>query len=133
MELYFPTETGEQIAFVCAAITAVLGLVILIFPGLCLRLSAFHVGEVRPEGYGAVRSAGGQYVALGVMPMLLAQDWFYMMLGAVLAVGAAGRLLSLVLDRGATGKNIAFLLLQVVLSAGPLAYVLGYFQVASAP
>lgn len=126
MELYFPTEPGEQIAFVCAAITAVIGLIILLFPGACLRLSAFQVGEARPEGYGSVRSAGGQYVALGLMPILLAQDWFYMALGLVLGLGACGRLLSLVLDRGATAKNGLFCLLQVALSAGALAHVFGY-------
>lgn len=126
MELYFPTEPGEQIAFVCAAVTAIIGLFMLLFPGQSLRLSAFQVGSVRPEGYGAVRSAGGQYVALGVMPILLAQDWFYMALGAVLGLGAVGRLLALVLDRGATAQNALFFLLQVVLAGGSLAHVFGY-------
>jgi hypothetical protein len=126
MEFYFPTEQGEQLAFICAAITAVLGLVIFLLPGPCLRLSAFQIGEVRPEGYGSVRAVGGQYVALGVTPILLAQDWFYMMLGLVLAASAIGRLVSFAFDRGLTPKNIAIFLLQVVLSGGPLAYVFGY-------
>lgn len=126
MELYFPTETGEQIAFIFSAVTAVLGLIIFLFPGPCLRLSAFHVGAVTPEGYGSVRAAGGQYVALGLTPILLAQDWFYMASGFVLAAGAAGRLVSFAFDRGLTPRNIAFFILQVVLATGPLAYVFGY-------
>jgi hypothetical protein len=126
MELYFPTELGEQLAFMGASATALAGLIILLLPGPVLRLAAFQVGDVRPEGYGSVRAAGGQYLALGILPILLAQDWFYMALGTTLAVGAAGRLLSFIFDRGLTLRNILIFLLQVVLSAGPLAYVLGY-------
>jgi hypothetical protein len=126
MELYFPTELGEQLAFLGASATALLGLLLLLLPGSVLRFSAFQVGEVRPEGYGSVRTAGAQYLALGLLPILLGQDWFYMALGIVLGIGAAGRLLSFVLDRGFTARNGLILLLQVVLAAGPLAYVFGY-------
>jgi hypothetical protein len=75
MELYFPTELGEQVAFICSAVTALLGLLAFLLPAFALRLSA---------------------------------------------------LLSAVLDRGVTFKNITFFLLQVVLAGGPLAYVFGY-------
>ena len=126
MEFYFPSEIGEQVAFIGAAATAVLGLFILLLPGQVLRLSAFKVGEVRTEGYGSVRATGGRFLALGVLPILLAQDWFYLATGTVLAVGAAGRIVSLVLDRGFTLRNVLLCLLEVVLSAAPLAYVLGY-------
>lgn len=126
MEFYFPTELNEQIAFVGCAVTALLGLFIFLFPGACLRLSAFQIGEVRPEGYGSVRAAGARYMALGVLPVLLAQDWFYMATGIVLALGAFGRLVSICFDRGVTSRNIAFFLLEGVLSAAPLAYVFGY-------
>ncbi|RWX75170.1 DUF4345 domain-containing protein [Neorhizobium lilium] len=126
MELYFPTELGEQLAFIGASATALLGLVILLLPGPVLRLAAFQVGDVRPEGYGSVRAAGAQYIALGVLPILLAQDWFYMALGIALGLGAGGRLVSFVFDRGLTLRNVLIFLLQVVLAAGPLAYVFGY-------
>jgi hypothetical protein len=126
MEFYFPTELNEQVAFIACAITAVIGLIVLLFPGAVLRLSAFQIGEVRPEGYGSVRAAGAQYVGLGVLPILLAQDWFYMATGVVLAMGAAGRFISFFADRGLTSRNVLFFLLEVVLAAGPLAYVFGY-------
>jgi hypothetical protein len=126
MELYFPTELGEQLAFIAAAATAFLGLIILLFPGPALRLTAFQVGEVRPEGYGSVRAAGAQFIGLGLLPVLLAQDWFYMAHGITLAVGAAGRLISFVFDRGLTLRNVIMFLLQIVLAAGSLSYVFGY-------
>lgn len=125
MELYFPTETGEQLAFICAAATALLGLFALFFPATILRLTAFQIGEVRPEGYAAVRAAGAHHLGLGLTAIMLAQDWIYMALGIALGFASLGRLLSCALDRAFTPRNIAFLLLQVVLSLGPLAYVFG--------
>jgi len=126
MELYFPTELGEQVAFVCAVATALLGLLAFLLPAFVLRLSAFQVGSVRPEGYAAVRAVGGHHLGLGLAAIMLAQDWIYMTLGIALGFAAAGRLLSAALDRGVTPRNIAFFLLQVVLAGGPLAYVFGY-------
>lgn len=126
MELYFPTEFGERVAFVCAVVTAAIGLLVLVFPAVMLRLSAFHVGTARPEGYAAVRSAGAQHLGLGLACIMLAQDFIYMTLGIALAFAAFGRLVSFAFDRGPTPRNTAFFLLQVVLSGGPLAYVFGY-------
>jgi len=126
MELYFPTELGERVAFVCAAATAAFGLLIFLFPAVVLRVSAFQIGEVRPEGYAAVRSTGAHHLGFGLAAIMLAQDWIYMTLGIALGFAALGRLLSCALDRGFTPRNIAFSLLQVVLAGGPLAYVFGY-------
>ncbi|WP_117195042.1 AGROH133_08824 family phage infection protein [Rhizobium terrae] len=127
MELYFPTELGEQLAFTCAAVTAVLGLLVLLLPGPALRLAAFQIGEIRPEGYAAVRASGAHHLGFGLAAVMLAQDWIYLTLAAALGFAAAGRLVSCVFDRAFTFKNMAFLLLQVVLAGGPLAYVLGAF------
>lgn len=126
MDFYFPTETGEQIAFLCAAAIAVLGFLTFLLPASILRLSAFQIGEVRPEGYAAVRSFGAHHLGLGLTGILLAQDWIYLVLGVALGLGALGRLVSAFLDRAFTPKNIGFFLLQVVLAGGPLAYVFGY-------
>ncbi|MGK9053292.1 AGROH133_08824 family phage infection protein [Xaviernesmea oryzae] len=125
MELYFPTELGEQLAFICAAATALLGLFALVFPASILRLTAFQIGQVRPEGYAAVRSAGAHHLGLGLAAIMLAQDWIYMVLGIALGFAALGRLVSCAFDRAFTPRNIAFFLLQVVLAGGPLAYVFG--------
>lgn len=126
MELYFPTELGEQVAFICAAATAALGFLVFLFPAVVLRLTAFQIGEVRPEGYAAVRSTGAHHLGFGLAAIMLAQDWIYMTLGIALGFAALGRLMSCVLDRGFTPRNIAFSLLQVALAGGPLAYVFGY-------
>ena len=126
MEFYFPSELGEQLAFLGAAVTALLGLGVLLFPALALKAAAFQVGEVRPEGYAAVRSLGAHHLGFGLVAILLAQDWIYMALGIALGFAALGRLFSCVLDRSLTLTNIAILVLQLLLAAGPLAYVFGY-------
>ncbi len=125
MELYFPTEIGERVAFVCAAAIALFGLLGFLFPAQALRLARFQVGEVRPEGYAATRAAGGHHVGLGLAAVMLAQDWIYLVLGVALAFAAIGRLVSAAFDRALTLQNIAFFLLQVALCSGLLSYVFG--------
>ncbi len=126
MELYFPTELGEQAAFVCAAATAIIGLLVFLLPASALRLSAFQIGTIRPEGYAATRAAGAHHVGLGLAAIMLAQDWIYLTLGIAVGLAAFGRLVSCFTDRALTLPNVAIFLLQVVLAAGPFAYVFGY-------
>lgn len=126
MELYFPSEIGERIAFIAAVATIALGLFAFLLPSSVIRLSAFQIGEVRSECYAAIRASGAHHVGLGLAAILLAQDWIYLTLAIALGFGALGRLVSIAVDRGATSRNIGFFLLQVVLSGGPLAYVFGY-------
>lgn len=127
MELYFPTEIPEQLAYLAAVLLALSGLLQFAMPQMALRLFGFTVGEVTPEGYAAIRSSGGLQLGLGLAAIFLAQDWTYLALGAASAVAALGRLISLIFDRGVTARNITHLLLQIVIAALPLGYVFGYF------
>lgn len=127
MELYFPTEIPEQLAYFGAVLLALTGLLQFALPATALRIFGFSVGEVTPEGYGAIRSGGGLQLGLGLTAIFLAQDWTYLALGVASAVATLGRLVSLIFDRGVTARNIAHLLLQIVISVLPLGYVFGYF------
>ncbi|WP_137129416.1 DUF4345 family protein [Rhizobium sp. FY34] len=129
MELYFPSELPEQLAFFGAAAAALIGLFLFLLPQTALKLGGFMVGEVTPDGYAATRASGGLYLGLALAALLLAQDWTYLALGAAMAMAAIGRLLSALLDRAVTPRNIVLALLQVVVGGLPLAYVLGYFAV----
>jgi hypothetical protein len=126
MDFYFPTEMPERIAFVSASITALVGLIIFLFPGFALRLAGFSVGGVTGNGYGATRSTGGLYLGLGASALLLAQNWTYLALAVSMGLAALGRLVSLVADRGLSPRNLVIILLQVALSAAPSVYVFGY-------
>jgi hypothetical protein len=129
MELYFPTELPEQLAFSGAALAALIGLLLFLAPSAALKIGGVSVGEVTPDGYAATRSTGGLYLGLGLTALLLAQDWTYMAVGVALATAALGRILSALADRAVTPRNVMLAILQVVISGLPLGYVFGYFSV----
>ncbi|MCJ8506677.1 DUF4345 domain-containing protein [Rhizobium lemnae] len=127
MELYFPTELPERLAYLGACLLALHGLLQFALPSTALKLFGFTVGEVTPEGYAAIRSNGGLQLGLGLTALFLAQDWTYLALGVSAGVAALGRLISLIFDRGVTARNIVQFLAQIVIAALPLGYVFGYF------
>lgn len=128
MELYFPTELPEQLAYGAAVLLALIGLFQLLLPSSALKLAGLTVGNVTPEGYAATRSSGGLQLGLGLAAILLAQDWTYMALGGAVAAAAVGRVISMIFDRGLTVRNLGFLIVQVAIAVLSLGYVLGYFQ-----
>jgi hypothetical protein len=125
MEFYVPTETGEFLAFCAAVATALFGLLGLAAPRLALRASGLRTGD-NPEGLAFVRSAGGFYAGVALVALLMAQDWIYMAIGGGFTLAAFGRIVSLLVDRSFSRRNLAVLLLQAVLAGLPLAYVFGY-------
>jgi hypothetical protein len=127
MEFYIPTETGEFLAFCAAAVTALLGLIFLFAPGLAFRALGIDLREGRRGGYAEARSTmGGFHLGLGLAALLLAQPMVYLALGAAFALAAFGRILSMLSDGGNTLLNWLFTVLQIMLSALPLAYVFGF-------
>lgn len=127
MEFYFPEEFGEQLAFCTAAFVALAGLVIMFAPGYAMRLFGLQPAEGRRDGYAALRSTGGLYLALGLAPIMLEMLPIYLVLGASLAMSAFARIISLLSDKGSTVLNCLLLVVQVVLAAVPLAYSFGFF------
>jgi hypothetical protein len=125
MEFYFPTETGEQLAFLSAAAAALIGCFVLFAPGLTLKLLGLAVTGDRPEGLGATRSAGGLIVGFSGTALLLAQPTVYLAFGAALALAAFARILSIMSDHGGTWRNMLLLVVELVLAALSLAYVFG--------
>jgi hypothetical protein len=127
MEFYIPTETGEFLAFCAAVVTSLLGLVFLFAPGVAFRALGIDLREGRRGGYAEARSTmGGFHLGLGIAALLLAQPMVYLALGAAFALAAFGRILSMLSDSGNTVVNWLYLIVQIVLSALPLAYVFGF-------
>ena len=125
MEFYVPTETGEFLAFCAAIATVLFGLFGLFAPGTALKLAGLQVREGSREGYAFARSAGGFYAGLALVALLMAQSWIYMGIGGGFVLAAFSRILSLMSDGSFTAKNVAVLVLQLVLGGVPLAYVFG--------
>ncbi|KRB63034.1 hypothetical protein ASE04_00655 [Rhizobium sp. Root708] len=128
MELYFPEELGEQLAFCSAAFAVLAGLIIMFAPGYSMRLFGLQPREGRRDGYAELRSTGGMYLALGLTPIMLAQPNVYLVFGASFAMAAFARIISLLSDKGSTILNYLLLVVQIVLAALPLAYVFGFFS-----
>jgi len=125
MEFYFPTELGEQLAFLSAAAMAIIGCFILFAPGLTLKALGLNVAEGRPEGLGAARSIGGLMVGFSGTALLLAQPTVYLAFGAAVALSAFARILSIMSDHGSTWRSLLLLVVQAVIASLALAYVFG--------
>ena len=126
MELYFPTDLGEQLAFCSAAFTALIGLIMMFAPGYTYRFLRLQVREGRSEAYAEGRSIGGFYLGFGLTAIMLAQTMIYVALGAAFALAAFGRILSIMSDKGSVFLNLVLLVVQLALAALPLLYGLGY-------
>ncbi|MVA25501.1 DUF4345 domain-containing protein [Agrobacterium vitis] len=128
MEFYFPTETGEQLAFASAALFALLGLFIMFAPVITLRGLGLSGREGR-EGLAALRLGGGMMAGLGASAVMLAQPMLYLAYGITLGVGLFGLILSILSDhggaRGATWRNFLLIIAVTVLGVLPFIYVFG--------
>ncbi|MBN7806121.1 DUF4345 domain-containing protein [Agrobacterium rosae] len=128
MEFYFPTEFGEQMAFVAAAVSAIIGLFIMFAPGVTFRLFGLQFMTDRRDGLVLLRSSlGGFYLGFGATALLLAQPMVYLAFGASFALAVFGAILSILSDGGATMRNCLLLVVHSVLAALPLMYVFGLF------
>lgn len=125
MEFYFPTELGEQLAFLSAAAAALIGCFVLFAPGLTLKALGLTAGDGRPEGLGAARSIGGLIVGFAGTALLLAQPTVYLAFGAAVGLSAFARVLSIMSDHGGTWRNLLLLVVQAVIASLSLTYVFG--------
>lgn len=126
MEFYFPTEFGEQLAFGAAAVSAIIGLVIMFAPGVTFRLFGLQYLGERRDGLVLLRSSlAGFYLGFGATALLLAQPMVYLAFGASFALAVFGAVLSILSDGGATIRNCLLLVVHAALAALPLMYVFG--------
>jgi predicted membrane channel-forming protein YqfA (hemolysin III family) len=123
----WPTTNGEWLALGAASVTVLLGLVGLFVPWLALRMRRLQTVPDHPEALAAARTTmAGFYLGVGCCAILLAQPLVYLTLGFSWLFSAFGRLISILSDRGATLLNVVSLLAELVLSALPLAFALGF-------
>jgi hypothetical protein len=127
IQIYWPATSGEWLAFAAAAVAALEGLAILLFPRPALALLALRDLTGRGEAVALARGpVAGFPLALGLLCILFAQPFLYMALGASFAAAAAGRMIAMVFDGANLPRNGILLLAELALAGGPLAYALGY-------
>jgi hypothetical protein len=125
MQFYFPTELGEQLAFLGASLAAFLGFIIMFAPRLTMGFFGLIPRDDRREGLALFRFLGGMMLGLGLSAILLAQLWVYIAIGATFGIGFFGLVLSMLQDHSATLRNTLFMVVVIALVALPLAYVYG--------
>ena len=125
MEFYFPTELGEQLAFGAAVLSAIIGLVIMLAPGLMHSWLVAQIGSAPSSIYFLFRSYGGMHLGLGLAGPLVAQDWAYFAIGGAFVISSIAMLLSILFDGGVNMRNSLLLVVHLVLAALPLIYVFG--------
>lgn len=126
MEFYFPTEFGEQLAFLAASVSALIGLLMLFAPGVTLRLFALQSSRERNDGFVLIRSSlAGFYLGLGATALLFQQIFIYTTFGFSFAVAVFGAVLSILSDGGITWRNCLLLVVNFLLAALSLPYVFG--------
>lgn len=100
IEIVFPDDWSERLAWLTAVATIMIGLVLMLIPrtfGHFLGL-AFRSGT--NNGVSELRGAfGGMWVGLGLACILLAQPFTYFALGLAFLGAVLGRLISLAADR----------------------------------
>ncbi len=129
MEFAFPwpVTQGEWLAWSAAAITVLLGAVLLFAPGLSFRLMRLAPRPERSEAYAAARAnMAGFYLGLGLSALLLAQPLLYMALGFSWLFTAFGRIVSMMSDRGTGLSNWIWLAFDLLLACLALLFALGF-------
>lgn len=123
---YWPTTTGEMLAFCVAVITICFGLLLFFMPRLGFRILHLQTIEERPDAIAEGRGTmAGFYLGCGIGCVLLAQPLIYLVLGLSWAFTALGRLTAIVFDRAGTPFNLVSVVIEALLAALPLAYVFG--------
>lgn len=130
MEFAFPwpATQGEWGAWISALVTVVFGLVLLFAPRIALRVLRLQTREGKPHAIAEARSTmAGFYLGLGICCVLLGnQPFLYNALGFSWLFTAFGRLISMLSDGGNKPFNWMALVVELVLAALPLGFVLGF-------
>lgn len=129
MELAFPwpISQGEWLAWICAAMTALWGLILLLAPRIAARVLRLQAAPDHPEAVGELRATlGGFHLGIGLSAILFAQPLIYLTLGLCWALAAFGRFVSMLSDDGNTFYNWIRLGIEGILGAFALGYALGF-------
>ena len=133
IEFYPPVSTGEWVQVIGAAITIFTGLLLLLLPGIFLRMTSGVIGNwsesVDWHAKIAVRAhLSGLYLGLGIAVLLLQQPLLYLTLGISWGFAAFSQIISMLLDRNYSISNFVLLIAKSSIAAVLILAVLGFFD-----
>ncbi|MBV2144800.1 DUF4345 domain-containing protein [Falsochrobactrum sp. TDYN1] len=127
MEFYLPASTGEWLAWSSAAVTALMGAIMLFAPGLSMKLLRLQPAHEHVGAYASIRATmAGFYLGIGLGCLVFAQPFLWVVLGACWGFALFGRFISMMSDRGTSFYNIFAAIIEFALAAGPLLYAFGF-------
>ncbi|MBB3236080.1 DUF4345 family protein [Phyllobacterium endophyticum] len=127
MELYWPGTTGEWLAWLSAAVTVLIGLVLFFAPRAALKIMRLQTKPERPEAISEIRATfAGFYLGLGLSALVFSQPFLWIALGVSWGFTVFGRLISMLSDRGNTLYNWISVIVEIALAAGPLLFAFGF-------
>ena len=127
MELYWPASQGEWIAWLSAAVTIVLGLIFFFAPRIALKVLRLQTRPDHPEALSEIRATfAGFYLGLGLSALVFAQPFLWIALGVSWTFTVFGRLISMMSDGGNKLYNWVWVVIELLLAAGPLLFAFGF-------
>ena len=127
MELYWPETTGEWLAWLSAAVTVLIGLVLFFAPRAALKIMRLQTKPERPEAISEIRATfAGFYLGLGLSALVFSQPFLWIALGVSWGFTVFGRLISMLSDRGNTLYNWISVIVEIALDTGPLLFAFGF-------
>ncbi len=128
LEYYPPANLAEWIETICAAITVLIGLILVVAPRLLLPISTNGSNTVDAVMIFILRGhLAGLLVGLGLAAILLQQPLIYLALAVSWGFSAIGQLVSLVVDRHLSVTWFFMLMLKSALAVFAALPVFGIF------
>lgn len=123
IQFFAPQTTGEWLAAIAAAVTALVGLALMVVPRRTMQMLGLE--PRRAAGISEIRGAfGGSWVGFGLAAVLLAQPLIYLALGLAYVIMVIGRLISFLADRSFSALTVAATLAEALAAFMLLAYPL---------
>lgn len=121
MEIVFPDQWPERLAWLTALATIIVGLGLMLVPVRFMRFLGLEPLGSSGKGISEVRGAfGGSWVGIGVACILLAQPFTYFALGLAFFFAVVGRLISFVFDRSFNMHCVVATLVETLGAVFPL-------------
>ncbi|MEP1208516.1 MAG: DUF4345 family protein [Rhizobiaceae bacterium] len=128
IEIVFPDDWSERLAWLTALTTILVGLIMMLFPRTFAQFLGLAVRGDTNKGVSELRGAfGGMWLGLGIACILLAQPFTYFALGLAFLGAVLGRLISIVFDRAYGPHCLIATLIEALGAYFPLRFALEAF------